>query len=90
MRDELSKDPSHHIEESEARIQADNSDRRKLRERQCQCIDRIDPSGHYVTMFITVSGKLNAASVMVKNALQIGKACLEAYKNKLPQGSIIK
>ena len=29
--------------------------------------------------------KLNAASVNVKNALQIGKACMEAYENKLPQ-----
>ena len=45
-----------------------------------------DPYGHYVTVFIIVSGKLTAASVMVKNALQIGKACLEAYENNLPQG----
>ena len=37
-------------------------------------------------MFIIVSGKLTATSVNVKNALQIGKACMEAYENKLPQG----
>ena len=74
------------MEESRACIQADNSDRRKLRERQCQCIDRFDPSGHHVDMFIIVSGKLNAASVMFKNALQIGKDCLKYYENKLPQG----
>ena len=30
MRDELSKDLTHHLEESKARIQTDNSDRRKL------------------------------------------------------------
>ena len=85
MRNELSKDPTHHLEESNARIQADNSDRRKLREKQYQCIDRFDPSGHYATVFIIVSGKLVAASVNVNNALQIGKACMEAYENKLPQ-----
>ena len=37
-------------------------------------------------MFIIVSGKLTAASVNVNNALQIGKACMEAYEKKLPQG----
>ena len=47
---ELSKDP--HLEESNARIQSDNSDRRKLCERQYQCIDRFDPSGHFATVFI--------------------------------------
>ena len=51
-----------------------------------QCIDRFDPSGHYATVFIIVSGTLTAAYVNVKNALQIGKACMEAYENKLPQG----
>ena len=61
MRDELSKDPNHHMEESEARMQSDNSDRRKLRERQYQSIDRFDTSGHCVTVFIIVSGKLTAA-----------------------------
>ena len=48
VQNELSKDRTHHLEESNARIQADNSDRRKLWERQYQCIDRLDPSGHYV------------------------------------------
>ena len=66
-------------------IQADNSDdRRKLRERQYQCIDRFDTSGHYATVFII--GKLTAGYANVKDALQIGKACMEAYENKLPQG----
>ena len=37
-------------------------------------------------MFIIVFVKLTAASVNVKNALQIGKACTEPYENKLPQG----
>ena len=83
---ELFKDPTHHLEESNTRIQADNSDRMKLWERQYQCIDRFDPSGHYATVFIILSGKLTAASVNVKNALQIDKACMAAYENKLPQG----
>ena len=59
---------------------------RKLWEKQYQCIDRFHPSGHYATVFIIVSGKLTAASVNVNNALQIGKACMEAYEKKLPQG----
>ena len=59
---------------------------RKLWEKQCQCSDRFDRSGHYVTVFIIVSGQLTAASGNVNNALQIGKACMEAYANKLPQG----
>ena len=84
MRNELSKDPTHHLEESNARIQADNFDRRKLWERQC--IDIFDTSGLYATVFIIVSVKLTDASVMVKNALQIGKDCMEAYEIKLPQG----
>ena len=29
---------------------------------------------------------LTAASANVKNALQIGKACMDGYENKLPQG----
>ena len=86
MRNELSKDPTQHLEESNALIQADNSERRKLCERQYQCIDIFDPSGHYATVFIIVSGKLTAASVNVKNALQLGKACMAAYENKLRQG----
>ena len=76
---ELFKDPTHHLEESNTRIQADNSDRMKLWERQYQCIDRFDPSGHYATVFIILSGKLTAASVNVKNALQIDKACMAAW-----------
>ena len=82
MRNELSKDPIHHLEESNARIQADNFDRRKFWERQC--IDRFDTSGLYVTVFISVSVK--PTYVMVKNALQIGKDCMEVYEIKLPQG----
>ena len=46
MISELSKDPTHHLEESNTRIQADDSDRMKLWERQLKCIDRFDPSGH--------------------------------------------
>ena len=84
MRIELSKDPIHHLEESNARIQADDFDRSKLWERQC--IDRFDTSGLYATVFIIVSVKLTDASVMVKNALQIGKDYMEAYEIKLPQG----
>ena len=49
-------------------------------------MDRFDPSGHFATVFIIVSGTLIAASVNVKNALQIGKACMEAYENNLRQG----
>ena len=37
-------------------------------------------------MFIIASGKLTVASVNVKNALQISKAFMAAYENKLPQG----
>ena len=44
--------------------------------------DRFDPAGHYAPVFIIVSGTLTVASVNVKNALQIGKACMEAYENK--------
>ena len=33
-----------------------------------------------------VCGTSTAASVNVKNALQIGKTCMEAYENKLPHG----
>ena len=29
---------------------------------------------------------LTSASANVKNVLQIGKACMEGYENKLPQG----
>ena len=65
----LIKDPTHHLEESKARIQAANSDKRKLQEMQYQCIDRFDQSGHYVIVFIVVSGKLTDASVNVHNAL---------------------
>ena len=35
---------------------------------------------------IIVPGTLTAASVNVKNALRIGKACMKACENKLPQG----
>ena len=86
MISELSKDPTHHLEESNTRNQADDYDRMKLWERQVECIDRFDPSGIYATVFIIVAGKLTAASVNVKSALQIGNACMAAYENKLPQG----
>ena len=65
----LSIDPTHHLEESKAMIQTDNSDRRKLQERKYQCIDRFDPSGQYATVFIIVTGKLIVASVNARNAL---------------------
>ena len=51
-RNELSNDLTHHLEYSNAPIQTDNSDVRKLPERQYQRIDRFDPSGHYATVFI--------------------------------------
>ena len=54
----------------------------KLWERQYQSIDRFDPS-HCVHH---LCGTLTAASVNAKNALQIGKACMGANENKLPQG----
>ena len=86
MRDDLSEHPTHHKEESKARIQADVSDRRMLRERLDQCIDPLDPADHSLTLFNNVSGKLAAESANVQNALQIGKDCKQAYENKLPQG----
>ena len=73
----LSEDPTNHLEESNPRVQADTSDSRKVLERHYQCIDIFDPSGHYAIVFIIVSGKLTAASVNVKSALQIGKACMK-------------
>ncbi len=77
---------NHHLEESNALILAHNSERRNLWERQYQCIDIFDPSGHFATVFIIYVEHLTAASVNVKNALQIRKACMEAYENKLHQG----
>ena len=85
MRDELSKDPTHHLEQSKARIQADNSDRRKLLERLDHYIVPLHPTRHYSTMFNIVSGKLTGASVNVQNALQISKAFFVAYEDKLPK-----
>ena len=87
MRNELSKTPTHHLEESNAWIQADT-----LTEGSCgkgNTSALIDATHLVITpsaVFIIVSGKLTAASVNVKNALQIGMACMEAYDNKLPQG----
>ena len=53
VQNEMSKETrTHHLEESNARIQADNSGRRKLWERQYQCFDKFDPSGHFATLFI--------------------------------------
>ena len=75
MRDELSKYPTHHLEESKARIQTDNSDRRTLRERLDQYIDPSDLTGHYSTVFNIVSEIRTAVFVNVQNALQIGKGC---------------
>ena len=85
-RDDLSEHPTHHKDESKARIQADVSDKRKLRERLDTCIDPIYPTGHSPTLFNIVSGKLDAESANVQNSLQIGKDCVQAYENKLPQG----
>ena len=75
MRDELSTYPTHHLEESKARIQTDNSDRRTLRERLDQYIDPSDLTGHYSTVFNIVSEIRTAVFVNVQNALQIGKGC---------------
>ena len=86
MQEDLFEHPTHHKEESKACIQADVSDRRKLRERLDQCIDPFDPAGHSPTLFIIVSGKLAAESVNVQNVLHIGKDCMQAYEKKLPQG----
>ena len=69
MRDDLSEHPTHHKEESKARIPADISDRRKLRERLDQCTDPLDPAGHSPTLFNIVYGKLAAESANVQNAL---------------------
>ena len=85
-RDDLSEHPTHHKEESKARIQADVSDRRKLREKLDQCIDPLDPAGHSPTLFNIVSGKLAAESANVQNTLQICKDCMLSYENKVPQG----
>ena len=76
MRDALSEHLTHHKEASKACIQADVSDRRKLWEKLDQYIDSLDPAGHSPTLFNIVSGKLAAASVNVRNALQIGKDCI--------------
>ena len=56
-----------------------------LRERLDQCIDPLDPADHSAILFNIVSGKLAAESANVQNALQIGKGCMQAYENKLPQ-----
>ena len=50
VQNEVSKDRTHHLEESNALIQTDNSHRRKVWERQYQCIDRFDPSDLAETM----------------------------------------
>ncbi len=50
MINELSMDPTHHLEKSNTRIQSDNSDRMKSWGRQYQCIDKVDPSGYFATV----------------------------------------
>ena len=50
-----------------------------------RCIDPLDPAGHSPTLFNIVSEKQVAESANFQNALQIGKDCMQAYENKLPQ-----
>ena len=90
VRDDLSEHPTHHKEESKARIQADVSDRRKLRERLDRFTDPLDPACHSPTPFNIVSGKLAAESANVQDALRISNNCMQACENKLPRVSMIK
>ena len=90
VQNELAKDRTHHVEESNARIEAENSDRRKLCERQYQCIDRFDPSGHYATVFISVSRKLTAASVNVRMLYILARLVWKPMKTNYLMVSIMK
>lgn len=59
---------------------------KKIKEKLEHCIDPLDPAGHSPTLFNIVSGKLADESVNVQNAVQIGRDCMQAYEDKLPQG----
>ena len=77
---------TYHLEESNARIQVDNSDRRKLWERQYQCIDKFDTSDHFATVFIIYVEHWLLHLWMSIMLYKLAIACMEAYENKLPQG----
>ena len=55
MRDNLLDNPTHHNEESKARMHSDSSDRQKLQAKLSQCIEPLSPVGHSTTLFIIVS-----------------------------------
>ena len=60
MRDDLLDNPTHHKEESKARMHTDSSDRQKLQAKLSQCIEPLSPAGHSTT------------PVNVHNAVQLG------------------
>ena len=89
MINELSKDPTYHLEESNTQIQADNSDRMKSLGRQYQCIDRFDPSGHICHCVHHCNWKTDCCICECQECstnCSYCNACMAAYENKLPQG----
>ena len=76
MSDNLLDNPTHHNEESKARMHSDSSDRQKIQAKLSQCIEPLSPVRHSTTLFNIVSGKLDDSSVNVHNALQLGKEFL--------------
>lgn len=86
MREYIPQLPAYHKEETKARIRSDNSDRKKLKEKLSKCIHPLDPSGHPKELLNIVSGKLADTSVNVQNAVEIGRASLQAFENGLPDG----
>ena len=86
MRDNIDQPRKYHKEESPARIRMDSADRLKLQQKLEHCIDPLDPNGHPQELFNIVTGQIASTSASVDKAVQLGKASMVAYEDKLPEG----
>ena len=75
-----------HKEEGKTKINNDESDRQKLRQRLKTCIDPLNPSGHPAEHVHIVTGRLSHESVNVHESVAIGTKSIESYRKSLPEG----
>ena len=81
---EQQSDVLRHKEEGNSRIQTDNTDREKIKNKLVNCIDPFEPESHPESLVNIVTGQVSPDIVNVDSSLQVSLNIMHTYRNGWP------
>ena len=78
------RDVLRHKEEGSSRMQADNTDREKIKNKLLNCINPFAPESHPTGLVNIVTGRVSSDPVNVDSSVQLGQGLMQRYASGWP------